>query len=116
MRETRAVMAVLLVLLTGWIEAGEPDIFERECVPCHRQMDISLQKTFMDALLVYGGKENMKAGLAYYFRNPRRDTSVMDEDFIRKNGIKPPMKLDEAALDKALEIYWKRYTVIGRLQ
>jgi len=66
-------------------------------------------------MLVYGGKENMKAGLSYYFRNPRQDTSVMGEDFIRKNGIKKPMRIEEKTLDEALEQYWEKYTVIGKI-
>jgi len=110
----RGYIGVLLWLgcLSG-IQAQS--VFDRECVPCHTERDISLQKSFMDALLVYGGKENMKAGLAYYFRNPNRDISVMDEDFIRTNGVKSAMRLEEKVLDEALEEYWRRYTVIGKL-
>jgi len=92
------------------------EAFERECVPCHLRKEISLQKTFMHALLVYGGKENMKAGLAYYFRNPLKATSVMDEDFIQKSGLKSPMKLEEKVMEEALEQYWQKYTVVGKLQ
>jgi len=105
-----------LLLVFGHIAPlSAKNAFEKQCVPCHTKMDISLRKTFMDALLVYGGKENMKAGLAYYFRNPRKDTSVMDEDFIRKNGVKSPMQIEEELLNKALEQYWQIYTVIGKL-
>jgi len=70
----------------------------------------------MNALLVYGGRENMKAGLLYFFQNPSINTSVMDEDFIRKNGIKKPLKIEKKLLDEALDIYWERYTVIGKLK
>jgi len=108
------------VLMIGFITIAVPvygeDVFERHCIPCHKEMNISLQKTFMKSLLVYGGRENMKAGLAYYFKNPNINTSVMDEDFIRKNGIKKSMKLEEEQLNEALDIYWKRYTVIGKLR
>ena len=105
-----------MILLWGYsIPISAKNAFEKQCVPCHLKMDISLRKTFMDALLVYGGKENMKAGLAYYFRNPRKDTSVMDEDFIRKNGVKSPMQIDNGVLNKALDQYWQNYTVIGKL-
>ena len=106
---------VLILLLCGVFAYGESS-FARECVPCHRQKDISLQKVFMDALLVYGGKENMKVGLAYYFLNPRLGSSVMDEDFLQKNGIKEPIKLPPKIMDEALEEYWQIYTVRGKLQ
>ncbi len=106
---------ILILTLCVAFAYGESS-FARECVPCHRQKDISLQKVFMDALLVYGGKENMKAGLAYYFRNPRMGTSVMDEDFLQKNGIKAVTKLSPEIMDEALEEYWKIYTVMGKLR
>jgi len=107
---------IFLLLLSGLIFLQAEGVFERACVPCHTERGISLQKTFMDALLVYGGKENMKAGLAYYLQNPSLGTSVMDEDFLRKNGIKAPTTLPADLLDQALEAYWQKYTVIGKLQ
>ena len=106
---------VLILALHGMFAYSESS-FVRECIPCHRQKSISLQKVFMDALLVYGGEENMKAGLAYYFRNPRLGSSVMDEDFLQKNGIKEPIKLPPKIMDEALEEYWQIYTVRGKLQ
>ena len=106
---------ILILALCGVFAYGESS-FLRECVPCHRQKKISLRKVFMDALLVYGGKENMKAGLAYYFRNPGLGTSVIDEDFLQKNGIKAAIKLPPKIMDEALEEYWQIYTVRGKLQ
>ena len=107
-------MAVLLVL--GSLSLHAADAFERACVPCHRQKQISLRQTFMNALLVYSGKENMKAGLKYFLRHPRRDSSVMGEAFLDKHGLIKPLQIDDKTLDEALEIYWKRYTVQGRLK
>jgi hypothetical protein len=105
----------LFLLCSSWSVEAE-NAFEKNCIPCHARLDISLRKTFMNALLVYGGKENMKAGLAYYFLYPRKDSSVMDEEFLRKNGVKVSMSVDPKELDDALEIYWQKYTVMGKLQ
>jgi len=104
---------LLLFLLCSLYHAE--DAFEKNCIPCHKKMDISLQKTFMNALLVYGGEKNMKAALTYYFRFPRRDSSVMNEDFLRKTGVKKPISIGDKELSKALDIYWQKYTVIGKL-
>ncbi len=70
----------------------------------------------MNALLVYSGRENMKAGIKYFLRHPRRDSSVMSEAFLDQHGVKEPLTLDDATLDKALDIYWERYKVIGNLR
>jgi hypothetical protein len=107
-------IALAIVLGSSFVQAE--NVFETECVKCHMQRKISLRKTFMNALLVYSGKENMKAGLKYYLKHPRRDSSVMSEEFLDKYGLIKPLRIDDKRLDEALEIYWNRYTVLGKLQ
>jgi len=108
------VMTLLLAL--GSFPLHAADAFERACIPCHQKQQISLRQTFMNALLVYSGKENMKAGLKYFLRHPRRDSSVMGEAFLDEHGLAKPLRIDDKTLDEALEIYWKRYTVQGKLR
>ncbi len=107
----RGLMAILLITAT----LSAQDTFDRVCVTCHIEQKISLRQTFMNALLVYSGRENMKAGLKYFLRHPRRDSSVMGEAFLDKYGLAKPLTIDDATLDEALDIYWKRYTVQGKL-
>jgi hypothetical protein len=119
-REKNMNKKLILVTVTVCVFAGAgtlqaENVFDRECVACHVRETISLRKTFMNALLIYSGKENMKAGIKYFLRHPRRDSSVMGEEFLTRHGLKEPLKLEDAALDQALEIYWKRYTVHGKL-
>jgi len=102
---------IMLIPYLLWAD----NAFERECIPCHQAKKVSLRKTFMNALLVYSGKENMKAGLTYFLRHPRRDSSVMGEAFLDAHGLAKPLKIDDKTLDDALDIYWKRYTVQGNL-
>jgi hypothetical protein len=107
---------ILIVLAIVWAApACAEDVFDRECVACHLREKVSLRKAFMNALLIYSGEENMKAGLKYFLRHPRRDSSVMGEVFLDAHGIKKPIELDEISLDRALDVYWKRYTVQGKL-
>ncbi len=110
----RAVWVVLFWVIAGGGAYAE-DVFDRECVVCHVRQKVSLRKAFMNALLIYSGHDNMKAGLKYFLRHPRRDSSVMGEAFLEKHPLKQPMTLDDATLDRALELYWERYRVIGNL-
>ncbi len=109
-------LKIAAAVFIGSGSAQADNVFETECVKCHIERKISLRKTFMNALLVYSGKENMKAGLKYYLRHPRRDSSVMSEEFLDRYGLIKPLDIDEKRLDEALEIYWNRYTVQGKLQ
>jgi hypothetical protein len=110
------ITMMMLWLVLGSFPLHATNAFERACVPCHQQKQISLRKTFMNALLVYSGEENMKAGLKYFLRHPRRDSSVMSEAFLDEHGLARPITIDDKTLNEALGIYWKRYTVQGKLQ
>jgi hypothetical protein len=109
-------VAVVLGVLFGATMQAREDVFERACVACHERAKVPLRKTFMNALLIYGGKENMKAGLKYFLRHPRRDSSVMSEAFLDRYGVKEPLDLNDTVLDRALDLYWERYKVIGNLR
>lgn len=108
----KKILFFMITITTLWSQNS----FERNCIPCHTERKVSLQKSYMNALLVYGGKKNMKAALEYYFRYPNKSTSVMDEEFIRKYGIKEPMRLYPKEMDEALDAYWDRYSVMGKLR
>ena len=90
--------------------------FEKNCIPCHRKERVSLRRTFMNALLIYSGEKNMKAGLKYFLRHPSIETSVMGKAYFRIHGLKAPSRLSERELDEALDQYWERYKVVGRLK
>jgi len=95
------------------------NIYEKSCVECHKSLPASLQRMFMNYLLVYSGERNVKVGLFHYIRYPHRDTSVMSKLFIDTIGVKkaiPRYKLSDRELKKAIDIYWEKYKVIGKIK
>ncbi len=107
-------MVTLLSVMN--LSAGGPGVFDRNCVPCHRRENVSLRRTFMNALLVYSGERNMKAGLAYFLRHPSIETSVMGRRYFRRHPLKAATTLSPRELREALDTYWERYKVIGNLE
>ncbi len=103
---------ILLVSLTIFLIAD----FNSSCVKCHQEKKVSLRKTFMNALLVYGGKDNFKAGLFFYCKNPNPESSVMDEDFIKKFLPLQPVQIDDEMLLKLIDEYWEKYKIQGKLK
>ncbi len=71
---------------------------------------------FFNYLLVYSGEKNTKAGLFYYMRYPYKEISVMSELFIQTIGIKKPLDISNRELREAIDIYWEKYRVIGRVK
>lgn len=90
--------------------------YEKNCVKCHEGLPMSLQRMFMNYLLVYSGEENTKAALKHYMKYPMRDTSVMSELFLQNFKVKAPLKISDRELNEAIDIYWDKYKVIGKLK
>jgi len=106
-----------LLLFTGLTLAlFAENAYERECVACHQKLPMSLQRMFMNYLLVYSGETNTKVALKYYMRHPRKDTSVMSDLFLKNFAVKEPMTISDKVLDEAIDIYWEKHKVIGKLR
>ncbi len=95
---------------------GNNNPFDRNCVPCHRRLPATLQDMFKRYLLAYSSENNLKAGVYHYLRYPNKDISVMDKLFLKRFGVKSPTTLTEKELKEAVEIYWERYKVFGKLK
>lgn len=108
------LLFISLILLLSQAEAK--DTYERYCVDCHKELPTSLQRMFMHYLLVYGGEQNMKAGLKHYLKYPIKEISVMSELFINSYGIKDKTTLSDRQIEEALDIYWNKFKVIDKLK
>jgi len=100
------IMIVSFTLLSG----------SNSCIECHVKKKISLRKTFMKALLVYGGERNFKTALFYYCKNPAKSSSVMEEEFIQKYLPLKPIELSDELLKKLIDWYWNSYKIEGNLK
>ncbi|MBN2768692.1 MAG: hypothetical protein JXQ68_06275 [Campylobacterales bacterium] len=92
------------------------DAFERNCVQCHKKLPTSLQKMFLRYLATYSGENSLKAELKHYLKYPSKETSVMQDMFLEAYGVKKPIKIDDKELDEAIDIYWDKYKVFGKLE
>ena len=109
------VKIILIYILLSSVLFSE-NIYEKNCIPCHKKLPTSLQGIFMNYLVVYGGEENMKAGLKHYLSYPSKEISTMSKLFIKKYGIKDKTTLTSKQIDEALDIYWNQYKVFGKLK
>jgi len=109
------VRAVVLffVLVSGLYAEN---VYERNCVECHKALPTSLQQMFKRYLLVYSGEQNVKAGMKHYLKYPLREISVMSDLFLDTYGIKEKTTLSESDIDEALDIYWDKFKVFNKLK
>lgn len=92
------------------------DIYQTNCIPCHNKIDVSLEKLFFRYLLKHSSEKSVKNSLINYLKNPTVDTTVMPEAFIKRYGIKKRSTLKDKELEKAVDIYWEKYKVFGKLK
>ena len=109
------VKLLIIVLFLGSFSYGQ-DVYEQKCVPCHKDLPTSLQRMFMNYLLVYGGEKNLKAGLKHYLQYPSKHISVMSDLFIENYGIKEKTTLTDEILDEVLDIFWDKFKVFDKLK
>jgi len=105
---------ILFVALTSGLFSQ--NVYERNCVECHKGLPTTLQQMFKEYLQMYSGEENVKAGLKHYLRYPSKSISVMSELFIDNYGIKKKSRLNKKELNEAIDIYWKKFKVFDKLK
>jgi hypothetical protein len=92
------------------------NVYEKNCVQCHKTLPVSIDKYFYRYLLKYSSKRNVMQAMKQYLKSPTKESTIMPEAFINRFGIKKHTSLSQEELNKALEIYWEKYKVFGKLQ
>jgi len=102
-----------LILLIRFLDA---DVYESNCIKCHNKLEVGIEKYFYNNLLIYSSEIDMKNAIISYLNYPAKETSVMSDEFINKYGIKKKTKLSQEELKEAVDVYWQKYKVFGKLK
>jgi len=89
--------------------------YESNCVKCHDPLSISLEKIFFRYLVKYSSELSVKTAMIDFLKNPNKQTSALSDEQIRRFGIKSKSHLSDEELKNAIDIYWDRYKVFGKL-
>lgn len=109
-------MAKLVLILLISIYGLKADIYEKACVSCHKEISVSIDKYFYRYLLKFSSEKRVKKELFAYLLEPTKDTTIMPEAFINRFGIKKPSTLTKKELKDAVNIYWEKYKIFGKLK
>jgi len=109
---------IVLLFLSILVQAQEPkpNIYETNCLVCHKQLSFDLGTIFFEYLLKYSDEVSVKSALVDFLKNPNSDTSVMTKVYIKSFGLKQKSELSKKELQKAIDDYWEKYTVFGKLR
>ncbi len=90
--------------------------YERNCMICHKQMSLTMQKIFMRYLLKYSSEVSVKSAMIDFLKNPNYFTSALQKDQIARYGLKTRTNLSDKELEEAIDTYWEKYKVFGKLK
>ena len=97
-------------------ENAKDVIYDLNCVGCHKKMPVTIDKYFYRYLLKYSSETKVKAAMFAYLKNPTKEETIMAESFITRFGVKKKTNLTDAKLNEALDSYWEKYKIFGRLK
>ncbi len=106
-------LLIALILISHLQAQG---VYERNCIPCHKDLPTSLEQMFLAYLAAYSGEKNVKTIMKYYLNHPTNSLSVMSDLFKSSYGIKKPTKLNNKELDEAINSYWEKFKVFDKLK
>lgn len=109
-------MVVKFFLILGLSSLLFGDIYEQNCLACHRDMPVQIDKFFYRYLLKYSSEERVKSALVEYLKNPSLEKTILQEGLLNRFGIKEKTTLNDAQLKTAVDTYWQTYKVFGKLR
>jgi len=109
-----AIKLILILSLTlSYLNAS---VYQKECISCHQELPVSIDKYFYRYLLKYSSEIKVKGAINQYLQNPSRDKTVMADAFINRFGLKKKSKLNQKELESAIHEYWETYKIFGKLK
>lgn len=112
-----AKLITSIFLLFSFLDAAKTkSVYDKNCIKCHRKLPVSIDKYFYRYLLKYSSESKVKESIFAYLKKPNKDMTIMPEAFIKRFGIKKKSKLSDKKLNEALDIYWEKYKVFGKLK
>ena len=109
----KKMFLIIVILLSTLLQAS---VYEKNCIGCHKKIPVSIDKYFYRYLLKYSSETNVKNSIKTYLQNPSKEKTVMADAFINRFGIKQKTILSEKHLNEAINEYWQKYKIFGKLK
>ena len=105
------ILFIILINLNA-----DSNIYEKNCIPCHKKLPVSIDKFFFNYLLKYSSERKVKKALYNFLKKPTKKKSLASEELINQYGLMPKVVIDDNKLHKVIDIYWEKYKVFGKIK
>ena len=112
------VKKILITLIFSTVaQAEEPNLLlQQNCLKCHSKQKIPSELLYRRYLMKFSTKERIKKSLLSYLKNPKKENSIMPQQFFLKFPPKEALDLNETVLEKSVEAYLDYFDVKDRLE
>lgn len=110
----KVVRILTLILINLTLLLSNP--YQSNCLKCHRDMVVGIDKFFYRYLLIYSSEREVKEALFEYMKNPTESKSTLAKALLNRFGVKAKTTLSDKELREAIDIYWDIYKVFGKLR
>lgn len=110
------MVKIILVVLFICTSLTQASVYKNNCIKCHQDLPVSIDKYFYRYLLKHSSETNVKKAIKEFLINPSKSKTIMPEAFINRFGIKNRSSLTNKQLDEALNVYWQEYKIFGKLK
>lgn len=107
----KSIVAIALIISVGF-----GGTYEKSCVYCHKKLAVGIDKFFYRYLLNYSSEKEVKKAIKSYLLRPTKKKSLLAEGLIRRFGVKEPTQLSDKRLNEAIDGYWKKYNLFGKIK
>lgn len=106
---------IFYLVCISFLNANET-VYEHNCVPCHKDMAVKIDKFFYRYLLKYSSEMEVKRAMTAYLKNPKAESSILTDGLINRFGVKKKTHLSDDELQEAIDAYWDKYKIFNKLK
>ena len=97
---------LILLLLSTLSQSKEPSpLLQQNCLKCHTGQKIPSELVYRRYLMKFSTKERIKESLLSYLKNPKKENSIMPQQFFLKFPQKEALDLNDTVLEESVRAY-----------
>ena len=107
----------IILLLSTLAQTKEPSpLLKESCLKCHTRQKIPSELVYRRYLMKFSTKERMKKSIYIFLKNPKKENSIMPQQFFLKFPEKEALDLNETVLEESISVYLDYFDVKGKLE
>ena len=107
----------ITLLLSTLAQTKEPSpLLQQNCLKCHTGQKIPSELVYRRYLMKFSTKERMQKSIYIFLKNPKKENSIMPQQFFLKFPQKEALDFNETVLEESIGAYLDFFDVKNKLE